>query len=1579
MVFLFFAFISFNLLKKLFATDFYISNTSSCNKTCLGTFSDPFSNLIIGLNNISEKSKKENLTLINIILKNSFYNILEEDVKKIEPLQKIKYIFANLSNNTKISIFPFNCKNQLKNCDKYTEIAIKTSGFSLLIALSLNITNIKFTGYDIHINKSMLIDKKCLKAFQGCCNMEKINLIRNQTVFTSNLTCNLRNYKNSLTKNNINKIHGIFSFSINEKNKFQYLNFFQCNFYMINSVTQTTFYFNYLIGFNQKKNFSINFLQSSIEKVYFPMGIISEKQNSIFQNDGALLNFTKGKLIDYNFFGNDKFKIFNLALKIAIFINSDIFHSAHNTQGFETAFALIIFKNSNIDLSDYFFYAREFVTLKIINSFITNKIEKGFKQCLGIVARQRCVFNIINTTFDQNNKQVTMNLIIFYLLKNLYDSDSYHKLFMDNVKVKFFKGLDFIRSDKACEYVFRNCSFNNIITVVKQFSFFDFDGLRYQNVLFFNVNFTNVKALIFYLAYASNIILKNVYFYNCFKNQDNYILQLQLPSKNVIILDSKAENIFSYYLFRCLFLKIIIKNSLFINSKTTLFYFVGNYKGSIKFLNSKCKNLTSEQIYATVLFIEKNSSIFVKNSIFLKNHAFEGGLIYIGDNSNLTFYNNTINFSSAKDGGGVFFLNKGTKLMVENSSFLNLSISLSKNKGGCLIYLNEFCFFSIINSNLSKFYSASYGGVFHAVSQNKIIIKDIIITKEIISEVKGGFNYAGFGNYIIFKNFTIPLVKSKKFAQGGMISLLKENIILLSQLLIFKSFSSGGGGTIALEEKNYVKMYNCSVKNSTDNSSIGGGLIYSLYFNVISIRISNFSNLLTAGKGGLINSLNFNLIYLNNCLTINSRDNSNSGGGVFYSQISNSLIIYLCKFDNVKAKESGACGKFLEKNYVFIYKSHFNNVEDYSISAGGSCFNFFSSNIAYLNESNFLHSKSQKDGGLIRALFNNNIKINYCKFKLSLGINGGLIEITQKNTVFINKSSMIDNQALSLGDVIYAINLNDIRISQCIIQKKDIKNSANKMSILFCFVENNNRAFIDKTDFEELYSTRIFYVNKGYIRLDKVRIINLKTSLIEIIQSFNSLIYLNRITFMIVLPLNTQIYKIEKSQFIIRNSLINNLYSQKNYQFITFKKNLSLFHLINSNISVLRLNFYGNDQKLAVRVFEAISSNFLMKKSCFINNILSNTLNFGSILKLEGTLVEIFTILIQNFFFKNIAKYGGVIYLNNADNILFLKNYFIKNDAIKGGAFKILSFKKIKVIDNIFKRNNAKNQKQGKGGTIYFGKLNFIDKNLIYCHNNSFINNTADSGGILFFYNYLQRFTIDLTLDMQYKNIFKFNTANFHGVKYSTNLLFYNFEDKKLIKNIQELKSLGKFTRCIVYIYPYDNFKQMAYKTDEDYTKFIESPNINDFQFYRNLSNNFYCITDNIYRKNDDLKLNYTLKINSTVLNLNVGFKKGCDIGDVFTKTFNCVPCSNDSFSFSIEFETLIVCQDCNKKNFYCFGGFNLTPKSTYWRLSIKSTNFIKCFNPDACLGDNRKYRTNFDIKYAIGLCGEGYQFLFFY
>jgi hypothetical protein len=72
---------------------------------------------------------------------------------------------------------------------------------------------------------------------------------------------------------------------------------------------------------------------------------------------------------------------------------------------------------------------------------------------------------------------------------------------------------------------------------------------------------------------------------------------------------------------------------------------------------------------------------------------------------------------------------------------------------------------------------------------------------------------------------------------------------------------------------------------------------------------------------------------------------------------------------------------------------------------------------------------------------------------------------------------------------------------------------------------------------------------------------------------------------------------------------------------------------------------------------------------------------------------------------------------------------------------------------------------------------------------------------------------------------------------------------------------------------------------------------------------------------------------------------RNCIRGEYFDlEQLKCVVCQPNFYSFEDDFVEPSSCKSCTiERRFYCYGGFNLTPKAGYWRRTSNSFNFMKC------------------------------------
>ncbi|TNV88247.1 hypothetical protein FGO68_gene13755 [Halteria grandinella] len=92
-----------------------------------------------------------------------------------------------------------------------------------------------------------------------------------------------------------------------------------------------------------------------------------------------------------------------------------------------------------------------------------------------------------------------------------------------------------------------------------------------------------------------------------------------------------------------------------------------------------------------------------------------------------------------------------------------------------------------------------------------------------------------------------------------------------------------------------------------------------------------------------------------------------------------------------------------------------------------------------------------------------------------------------------------------------------------------------------------------------------------------------------------------------------------------------------------------------------------------------------------------------------------------------------------------------------------------------------------------------------------------------------------------------------------------------------------------------------------------------------------------------------------------------CEIGEYFTEVGKCIKCdAAQGYSLKQMVEPG-DCEACPSDKAECSGGNDIGPKPGYWRSSNTSDNFLRCPNPDVCLG-----WVSPDYN-PMGACAKGY------
>ena len=172
---------------------------------------------------------------------------------------------------------------------------------------------------------------------------------------------------------------------------------------------------------------------------------------------------------------------------------------------------------------------------------------------------------------------------------------------------------------------------------------------------------------------------------------------------------------------------------------------------------------------------------------------------------------------------------------------------------------------------------------------------------------------------------------------------------------------------------------------------------------------------------------------------------------------------------------------------------------------------------------------------------------------------------------------------------------------------------------------------------------------------------------------------------------------------------------------------------------------------------------------------------------------------------------------------------------------------------------------------------------------------------------------------------------------------------------------------CILKIFGSDFFGQ----TIRGVNYFIKVSKVFGTEYSANFVNqeNFFCFKS-VNLLYDEKRLRFSpfeeFKISvfsKEILNLNLLSEKTliqeqnlsliikmefCHEGEYLdSRTTSCKECEPNFFSKETNISKPSTCLNCERLNFFCYGGKKLSPKRGFWRKNENSFNFIKCFIPE--------------------------------
>lgn len=1221
--------------------------------------------------------------------------------------------------------------------------------------------------------------------------------------------------------------------------------------------------------------------------------------------------------------------------------------------------------------------------------------------------------NMTNCIFEQINGLIGVNLFYFEETYNNFFSN----LFFRKINLERTSIFENSGSQKAFFYI-RNSAFINITLI----NLSQLLMLRNNNLKVLNLTVTNIILI---NSMNFNIIISIFYF--------EKIKISEIYGKQGITLSFYFEQ--SQGSFSNIFMKNLSCNSF--GQKALGAYFNGN--NTITFSECFFTYILNANDNAGLFFLGLGNKIFFSKCYFKNNSVndYSGGSIYADIENNLFFddcifnlirsgkgsiYSNSRNFVTLtkiklydiySKYGSVLYSDKDSSFKIMNSTFLNVA---SEMKGGLFYgrFQNEF----ILESSFLQNHKSGYGAIIYSEERNLIYINRTFL-QNITVESSGSLIHADNNNLI--KLFELNIIDAFSNQGGGIICLNERNDIFLEKIKAQK-MEANSGAFLFSSINNLIEIDNMEIDWS--RAQFGGAFLFE-YNNQIKINKLIIRTTEALQSGGFMMLLSENNLTLSNLNCFSSV--SEIRGGFLYAIKINQINLERLKVIKVEClfKTGGfvhlESGNKLNLTFSFINESK-------SMSSGGT-FYLGSTNHVDIFGLNTNYSKSIMDsGGFIFSHFSNFLNLKeiqlYC---VSSNLEGGVLFFFLLNTLmikvlFINVIDIVKAN----GCLLYSENQNNINIWE--LEINDSFSHQNNLEGYFIYMNEENNFYLKQI---RLSSKKIkansFFVSifKNSFKIENLAV---KTELEGVLFNFNekSLLKISKFTLVqsndfSFLRLNDT--KFECEEIYLKVGVSGTAFSAS-FSFLIFFKfkiivkfyGISTWAVFFYSHCILKngiISFYsksrlfnGNNCIVEVKetifmnsltdegVFKLLDSDFILFRTIFLKN---NALKSGGVAFLKNNKRENanhFSASKSIHLFNKAAKYGGVFDLYNISNLIQIKrNIFKFNQAVNGGAFSLTNIPNLTSYNSIFYNNVAKlssfiNENSSKGACFYlkFSKINLLS--------NNFTANTADIGSLV----YHDPFSSISSLF----SFFSGNRANFYGDTFASPPISVIFS-KEYPSNPSSFTSFlhfanlvsGKtYSYCLAYLVGFDLYYNLAYNSAPSEYSSIIFNSVSSFQqnlFNLSFQYGFPCFAGPFTRLSLPIEGTFSYKVEmqgekrkSENLLLILGFR-GCVKGEMLNKNNICVECKVGEFSFRTTFENDAKqgaerssgCLPCDYQPFNCLGGFKLTPKPTYSRLSIQSTNFLKCPIPESCLGGRvgeESGRRAESREEGLGECEEGYE-----
>ena len=1521
------------------------SNINSCSNGCC-TFADCLTQAI---NNIAPN--------LNIFLDGDNFFLLDSDFPQWVPLK--------ISENFIRNILPLSCRTD-PLCSQTTTIFLKTERFFFDIRGSLGFRNLKFLAADLPVSSLMALNP-CLKTIQGCCSeadylntssvcylKEKIiargdrsalvpmfSMNNNSIGISANLTinnCKFRNFYAIKTAGyytliQIDSFPANISITGSDFNNFYFLEGFITATFQRKKKAGKTGIFLFSMDNSSVQNYNIydinervnTFYGNNIQIAY--IFAFQYSQNVTFSNSRMVSNGYKFSYFDncLNLFSNITFTAFNVK-----FDNNDLL-SVYYSFVFISQVNFTQFNSTSRILSATYSNSISFVDSNVVNCSFRNS---------GLFLFSQNNFFYLNNTLFQDISITNSSLFLNVLLQN-------RMIFRNNKYLRITNPIFFLDTNNSLQS--NSESFTSLATIsispASLFSCNKNNTLTFDSTLFYNLSF-QTSGLPFNLSQNNVLSVQNV-------SVMRITAQLKpafifLNTGNIITITSSSFNSLDAYLSAIVFAYnsnfITVLNSFFadIHAQSNGGLIQGNQFNIIVFADCSARSIISDE-QGGFVFLSSNNTMSVSNSLFVQSRG-SGGVFFGFNYNTLNVTDSVFKGCSAYNdsSGGVLIFYTGNNVFISSCFFENSFGSL-----GGVAFFQERNIIQVIDSQFSL-NQANQGSCFFIVNSNSLTINNSFFYN-CSSKDMGGVILAYTANNLSI--YSTIFVKSHSQI-GGVVYLSSVNFLDFQFSSMNMSYSTERGGCFYLNDENLINLNNSVFDNS--ESFEESGCIYSYVLNNMHIQDVSFSNIYAKLRGGAV------FLYFNSNVTLKRVSFTDN-----FAELRGGCL-YISNRNRVVAKNISINDNTIQTNFqfmIFFLNNNFFTFKNITFLRSG--LGIF---ISHFNEGDFQDiTILQGNASQSKPKFNSGSYHQNQNFTL---------ESITESKIFL----MVYSSTILLGNLTYSnltypliyaeksiINLTKINTKFCILSPDDVPLFYFQISTFnasgLTFLSNRANLFKFNASNATFSNLTIIYSDGSY------KIIEFLDGICKFIHGI----------FKFDIPLS------KKAQSKTSDNSVTNLYffySIVQIQRLTFINNLGneggALTLKNCNVSIFACSFLLNSAEsnggaISYDIEPDIDSygeifTFSVRSSIFMRNRVPNLGGAIAFYKLPDPVSEVRLSFVNNSFTANQGNWGGAIYLRRFDSLKLEFVNFIKNRAIKklGTSQLFIS--------------------EGFGGSLFIAADSEISYKTSF-QNLKFTNNSADVGGAIFFESDVLEFSDKNTY-------FSNNIAQNYGPNMASRASRISFssvyeknQNKLFLGNLQS----GNTYNCLYSIISHDKFDQLVITVTFEFTlmfgfeKFIQQfgNTINTFQ------NNIPTLSD-VNTPGSYCSRNFLVQtpLHSSQMFFRITLEKiysetspirlflsfrSCQMGEILSNQ-RCVTCSVGYYLLRFN-ENTTECTKCHDSDpFYCYGGSNLTPKPSYWRIDYYSENFLLCPNPASCLGYSFQNASLYNQLMATGECAYGYK-----